>query len=105
MIPESDRLALVQVFEPALEETLSMEAVRNFLIKRITSLMESNIDLLMSALYRIDVYERNVKEAFSTSTPHQLPEVLADLVIERQIQKIRIRQSYRKAYSNSSFEE
>lgn len=105
MIPENDRRKLVRVFEPALEEVMSMEAVRSFLIERITNLIESNIDLLMSALYRIDVYEHNVKEAFNTSTPQQLPEVLADLVIERQIQKIHIRQSYRKEHSDSSFEE
>ena len=105
MIPPDERQALMQVFDPSVEKTLTMEAVRLFLIKQISYLLENNIDLLMSALYRIDVYEQKVKKAFSTASPHQLPEVLADMVIERQIQKIRIRQSYREAHSDSSFEE
>jgi len=105
MIPADDRQALVQAFDPTVEETMSMEDVRLFLIDRITRLLESNIDLLLSALYRIDVYEQKVKHAFQTATPHQLPEVLADLIIERQIQKIRIRQSYSERDPNSSFDQ
>lgn len=82
-----------------------MEEVRHFLVQRISHLLESDINRLMSALYRIDVYEQKVKDAFSTSTPHQLPEILADLVIERQIQKIHIRQRYSKGHTSSSFGE
>ena len=105
MIPADDRQALVRAFDSTVEETMSMEDVRLFLIDRITRLLESNVDLLLSALYRIDVYERKVKQAFQTATPHQLPEVLADLIIERQIQKIRIRQSYSERDPNSSFDQ
>ena len=105
MIPVNDRQALVQVFDPTIQETLSMEDVRLFLIERISKLLESNIDLLLSALYRIDVYEHKVKHAFATSPTDQLPEILADLIIERQIQKIHIRQSYKEDSSNSSFGE
>lgn len=105
MIPPDARQDLIRVFDPSVDETLSMEDVRNFLIQRITHLLEFDANRLMSALYRIDVYESKVKAAFSTSAPHQLPVVLADLVIERQIQKIRIRQRYSEGSSDSSFGE
>lgn len=103
MIPPDVRHAIVRAFDPASKETRSMSDVRLFLIERITRLLASNMDLLMSALYRIDVYEHKVKAAFSTTHPDQLAEVLADLVIERQIQKIQIRQSYKDSNSDSLF--
>ena len=45
----------------------------------------------MTILYRIDVSERNVNEIFSKSIPPDVPELIADLIIERQLAKARTR--------------
>ena len=98
-LSDNDRQALIKVFEPdSLEATtpITMEDLRQYLIQKIAVLLNRNLDLLFSALYRIDVAERAVKETFSSTPDDQLPEILADLIIERQIQKIRTREAYRE---------
>ena len=77
-------------------DTLTLEDVRRFLILQIEALLNRNLSLLMHILYRVDVAERAVKEAFSTATPEELPGVLADLLIERQLAKLRTRRAYRE---------
>ena len=50
--------------------------------------------MLMSILYRIDVSESKLKRAMAETGPELLPAVIADLVIERQLQKLRVRREY-----------
>jgi len=78
-------------------EKVTMDDVRTFLIERITRLLDRNPGMLMSILYRIDVSERRVKQAMTGSSPAELPAVLADLVIDRQLQKLRTRRYYAKS--------
>jgi len=75
-------------------EKVTMDDVRKFLIEKITTLLDRNHGMLMSILYRIDVSERRVKQAMTGSSPAELPAVLADLVIERQLQKLRTKRYY-----------
>ena len=94
--------SIVRVFnvhdvEP--EAGMTLDEVRAFLIPRIASLLERNLDLLFSALYRIDVPEPAVKQAFATAGHDELPAVLVDLIIERQIQKIHTRRAYKDSNS------
>ncbi len=74
----------------------SLEDVRAFVAERIALLLDRNPGLLMSILYRIDVAERKVTAVLSTHGPEAIPAALADLVIERQLQKLRIRRRYRE---------
>lgn len=78
----------------ALVETdpLTLDDVRRFLIPRITRLLDHNPSLLMHILYRVDVAERDVKQVFAASPSDAIPAELADLLIERQLQKLRFRQ-------------
>ncbi len=84
--------------EAALEQadTLTLDDVRHFLIPKITTLLDRNPALLMHILYRVDVAERNVKRVFAESAPTDIPPHLADLLIERQLLKLRIRRQYRE---------
>lgn len=74
---------------------LSLEDVRRYLIQQIINLLYKNPAMLMSILYRVDVAEWDVKRVFADASPSELPDRLADLLIERQIQKLRIRRQYR----------
>ena len=73
----------------------SLEDVRRFLMDRIGRLLNERPALLMSLLYRIDVDEADVRRVMTESPPGRPPADLADLVIERQLAKVRMRRRYR----------
>ena len=80
---------------PAHQSGPTLEDVRRFLIPKITALLDRNPEMLMHILYRIDVAERDVKHVFAESAPKDIPAHLADLLIERQLLKLKIRREYR----------
>ena len=69
--------------------------IRAALTNRIIALLNTNPEKLMSILYRIDVREDVVNEIFGTAFPPDVPELLADLIIERQLAKARTRAEHR----------
>ena len=70
------------------------QELRKVLIRRIEELIEKDVEKLKWILYRIDVNERKVHEALATNAQLHYPEILADLIIERQIEKVKTRQKY-----------
>lgn len=88
--------ALVRAFGGAPGEAAppSLEALRRYLTGHVARLLDRNPALLMSILYRVDVAERDVRHAFRTSPPDGLPADLADLLIARQIAKLRLRRAH-----------
>lgn len=75
-------------------EHSSFSDQRLLLIKAIDILIHQDFNKLLNILYRIDVDENKLKYALYESV---LPaaETIADLIIERQQQKIRFREMYR----------
>ncbi|HET6569807.1 MAG TPA: hypothetical protein VFG50_17710 [Rhodothermales bacterium] len=74
---------------------LSMEEVRRYVVQQVSRLLNENPALLMSILYRVDVAETDVQNVLAYTRPSDIPAELADLLIHRQIQKIKIRRTYR----------
>ncbi|MDT3695222.1 MAG: hypothetical protein ROY99_02450 [Ignavibacterium sp.] len=72
-----------------------LEEFREYLIKIMKNLLENNYNLLINTLYRIDISEEKLSELFSSNNNEAIPDKLADLIIERQIQKINFRKLYR----------
>jgi len=70
------------------------QAFRNLLIARIEELAEKNMDKLMWLLYRIDVSERKLHATLKETPPEKFAPVIADMIIERQIQKIKSRNEF-----------
>lgn len=68
--------------------------LRKVLIRRIEELIEKDLEKLKWILYRIDVSEKKVHEALTTNAQLHYPEVLADLIIERQIEKAESRKKF-----------
>lgn len=83
---------------PDMEDGLSAEQrlahVRAFLVERIVALLNANPEKLMAILYRIDVSEAAVNEIFKNAFPPDVPELLADRIIERQLAKAATRASH-----------
>lgn len=71
--------------------TTTLDTIREALADRIIELLNRNPEKLMMVLYRIDVSEPKVNEIFRTAIPPDIPELLADLIIERQIAKAETR--------------
>jgi hypothetical protein len=69
-----------------------LEELRIWLTTQITLLLDSDMQKLMNILYRIDVSENKVKVAFSDNHPAK---EIADLIIERELQKVETRRKYR----------
>lgn len=72
-----------------------MEEFRIYLTEKMKNLLDNNYDLLINTLYRIDISERKLSALFSSKEKKSIPEKLADLIIERQIEKINFRKKYR----------
>ncbi|MCZ7557822.1 MAG: hypothetical protein M5R41_15595 [Bacteroidia bacterium] len=71
-----------------------MSAFRDALIARIQWLLDTQLERLMHILYRVDVDEHAVQRIFRTSPVQDIATTLADLIIERQLEKARTRARY-----------
>lgn len=75
---------------------LDRHCIREQLSLRIAYLIEHNFEKLCQAMYRLDVSEAKFHQVLNEKPVGEVPEALADLVIEREIQKIRTRVMYKK---------
>ncbi len=73
-----------------------LEEFRKYLTEKMRNLLDKNYNLLINTLYRIDISEKKLAELFSSRNKELIPEKLADLIIERQIEKINFRKRYRE---------
>ncbi len=71
------------------------EQLKKKLTRAIRELIDHDMERLLQVLYRIDVDEKRSDTILSTSPPPKIPEQLAKLVIERELQKAYTRQLYR----------
>ena len=80
LIPESDAI-------------LDEAALLDLFTTRVEELMRDNLDLLLSSLYRLDVEEDKIEKALHSA---HVPAArgIAALIIERQKEKIKTRQTY-----------
>lgn len=73
-----------------------LEEFKKYLTEKMRDLLDKNYNLLINTLYRIDISEKKLSELFSSRNKELIPEKLADLIIERQIEKINFRKRYRE---------
>ena len=71
-----------------------LEEFRKYLTEKIKDMLDKNYNLLINTLYRIDISEKKLAELFSSKNKDSTPQKLADLIIERQIEKIHFRKRY-----------
>lgn len=72
-----------------------LEEFRAYLTEKMKDLLDNNFNLLINTLYRIDISEKKLSELFASKNKESIPERLAQLIIERQIEKINFRKRYR----------
>ncbi len=74
----------------------TLEQLKEYLAQKISELIDNNFDKLINTLYRIDVDEDKLQLAFTDNNKKVLPEAIAGLIIERQLQKIEMRKKYKE---------
>ena len=80
----------------ALPWKIKMEEIRNELSTHIHSLINENFQKLVTILYRVDVSEDKLKALLKDQPGQDAGDLIADLIIERQLQKIKSRKEFRQ---------
>lgn len=81
-----------QSLEIELPASVSKEELREQLAAHINYLINHDFEKLVFYLYRIDVNESKMKQLLAQKEGENAAGLIADLVIERQLQKIKSRQ-------------
>ncbi len=81
---------------PGEYETLGREEIHARLKLYISEMLEHNFEKLCQMMYRHDVSESKFNVALEAESLDRQADLLADLVIERELQKVATRRAYRK---------
>jgi len=74
----------------------SLDELKKYLAEKIAEMLDRDYEKLLNALYLIDVNEKKMHNLFSGKNRDYIPEALAGLIIERQMEKILWRKKYRE---------
>jgi len=77
-------------------DLVSLEEFRKYLTEKLKFLLDNKFDMLVNILYKIDISEKKLSHLFSGKNRDSIPATLADLIIERQFQKIKLRKMYKE---------
>jgi hypothetical protein len=96
MNPQNDLVQaqndLIETFN--LAQTGPIFNFKELLTAHLVNLLLNQTEYLWQQLYRMDVDERKVKALFDMNNPKEIAPALADLIIERQMQKIATKKKY-----------
>lgn len=73
-----------------------LSVIKEFLIGRIKELMSRDYERFLNSLYRIDVSESRVQEVLHSKDKTTVTEKLADLIIERQLLRLKTQMLYKQ---------
>lgn len=99
-MPENDLIqkvtAELQKFDLIiLTETKTFDQLHAALSGKISHLIDNNFSLLISVLYRLDISEEKLKLLLTKSQGISSGDIIAKLIVERQLQKIRSKESFK----------
>lgn len=97
--------ALNQSLSISLSEKISMEELKLALADHINGLIQKDFTQLITILYRVDVSEPKLKRLLQEQPAEDAGQLIAALIIERQIQKIETRRAFRKSNNADTGEE
>ncbi|MEO5942525.1 MAG: hypothetical protein ABIP30_17560 [Ferruginibacter sp.] len=89
-----------QQFALSIPENTDAKNLEHLLAERINYLIINDFNWLVQALYRIDVNEKKLELLLKENNKYNAGNIIAALVIERQLQKIKSRQQNRRDENN-----
>lgn len=73
----------------------TFDAIKTALIEKINDLILTDFQKLVNLLYRIDVSEVRLKQLLQENNDQDAARIIAELIIERQLQKIKIKRKFK----------
>ncbi len=95
-VEEKIQAEIIQSLGGSLAPQLSMETFRVRLAAYLNDLINRDFEKLVQLLYRLDVSEKKLKAMLSQPSQADAGQVIADLILERQLQKVELRKKFRK---------
>ena len=83
-------------FQPEDWDSFDEGALYEMILNRVNELLETDIDLLMSYLYRLDVEEYKINRALSLNALLPVNEGIAALILERQKQRMITKKKFKQ---------
>ena len=83
-----------------LPQQISFNEIRDQLSQYINDLIVNDFQKLVSILYRIDISEPRLKQLLQEENHEDAGKVIADLIIQRQLEKIKTRQQFKQPNEN-----
>ena len=77
-----------------LKENLSRDQIKERLTEYINDLIDHDFNKLVNLLYKIDVSESRLKRLLDETSGNNAGDIIAELIIERQVQKIKSREQF-----------
>lgn len=87
---------IIESFELFLPPDISLKELKEKLAVHINHLINHDFQKLVSLLYRVDVNENKMRKLLEEKEGENAAGLIADLVIERQLQKIESRKNSSK---------
>ena|SRR5450432_1788741 len=88
-----------------LAEKISFEEIKKKLSAYINQLINQDFQQLVMLLYKVDVNERKLRNVLRENKKDDAGDMIAELIIERQLQKIKTRREFSKKNDDDSAEE
>jgi len=92
--------ALLQELARLTDSGQSVEETRQKLSAYLNKLINDDFEKLVQLLYRLDIDESKLKRALQDHQQHHTGELIADMIIERQLQKIKSRKEFNQRDNN-----
>ena len=90
-----------QSYDISLPDVVTLDELKSSLATYINSLINTDFNKLVSLLYRIDINEAKLRQLLDNNRESNAGAIITDLIIERQLQKIRSREHFRRTGENS----
>ncbi|MBS1669378.1 MAG: hypothetical protein JST58_18550 [Bacteroidetes bacterium] len=97
-------IALNKDLQLELAEDISFGELKERLADYINHLINQDFQQLVMLLYRIDVSENKLRGLLNDKPNEDAGKMIAELIIERQLQKIKTRQAFKSNEKDSSEE-
>jgi len=104
MSDEQVQQEIIQIISEDLLPQTSLAVFKEKLSAYINDLINHDFEKLIHILYRLDVSEKKLKSTLASSSSNA-GMLIAEMIIERQVQKIKTREQFRQQNSNFSDEE
>jgi hypothetical protein len=86
-------------------EKISFEEIKEKLSEHINYLINNKFQDLINLLYRIDINENKLRELLNAHKETDASNIIAGLIIERQLQKIKTRKEFSQKKNEGGDEE